>query len=99
MANIREALEKGIATLNVKTNSFVEERKCRAYISTLKNEIKRLKIEIGTKVYEDWKEGEEFFVGLEQLSKSIDEKYQEIKVQEERIRKIKEEEEEALKNN
>lgn len=99
MANIRETLEKGIATLNVKTNSFVEERKCRAYISTLKNEIKRLKIEIGTKVYEDWREGEEFFVGLDQLSRSIDEKYQEIKRQEERICKIKEEEEEALKDN
>ena len=35
MASLKESLSKGITTINVKTNSFMEESKCKTYISTV----------------------------------------------------------------
>ena len=43
MASLKESLSKGITTINVKTNSFMEESKCKTYISTLEKEIQILK--------------------------------------------------------
>ena len=47
MASLKESLSKGITTINVKTNSFMEESKCKTYISTLEKEIQILKQNIG----------------------------------------------------
>ncbi len=35
MDSLKESFTKGIATLNVKTNNFMEESKCKTYISNL----------------------------------------------------------------
>lgn len=39
MATLKESFAKGITALNVKTNNFIEENKCKTYISTLEEEI------------------------------------------------------------
>lgn len=36
MASISDSLTKGITTINVKTTNFMEQSKCKTYISTLK---------------------------------------------------------------
>lgn len=51
MASLKESLSKGITTINVKTSSFMEESKCKTYISTLEKEIQILKQNIGEIVY------------------------------------------------
>lgn len=40
MATIKESFTKGITTLNIKTNRFIEVNKCKTYIATLEEEIK-----------------------------------------------------------
>ena len=36
---LKDSLTKGITAINVKTNNFMEQSKCKTYISTLESEI------------------------------------------------------------
>ncbi|MBS6954858.1 MAG: zinc ribbon domain-containing protein [Enterocloster asparagiformis] len=54
MADIKGSFSKGLTALNVKTTSFLEEKKIQTYIATLTSEIEALQKEIGTIVYEQW---------------------------------------------
>lgn len=96
MENIKRSLTKGITALNVKTNNFMEESKCKTYISTLENEIRELQLTVGKKYYEKWQNGEEDTSELEESLQLIQKKYQEIQAQEERIRQLQQEEEQIL---
>ncbi len=98
MANLKNAFTKGIATINVKTNNFMEETKCKTYITTLENEIKELKFQIGNKVYEKWAVQEEFVEEIEGTLQQIAEKYQEIQTQEARMQQLHKEEQQILGN-
>ena len=57
---IKRIPSKGITTINVKTNSFMEESKCKTYISTLEKEIQILKQNIGETVYAKSVAGESY---------------------------------------
>ena len=92
MAGFKRTLEKGITTLNVKTNNFMEESKCKTYIATLEKEITNLKLSIGNTVYQNWNNNEDAMDGVEGLLQKIREKEQEIIAQEERIKQLSEEE-------
>ena len=96
MANLKESLTKGITAINVKTNTFMEESKCKTYISTLENEIKELKSAIGEKVYANWSSDKEITEDINELLQKIKEKYQEIDVQKERMVQISQEEKQIL---
>ncbi len=39
MVSLKDSFPKGIAAINVKTNTFMEESKCKTYISTLEGEM------------------------------------------------------------
>lgn len=53
MDSLKESLTKGIATINVKTNNFMEESKCKTYISTLeKNRVLLFAKTVGCKTYQ-----------------------------------------------
>ena len=92
MAGLKSTLEKGITTLNVKTNNFMEESKCKTYIATLEKEITNLKLSIGNTVYENWSNDADAMNGVEEQLQKIREKEQEIAAQEERIKQLAEEE-------
>lgn len=99
MDSFKQSITKGITALNVKTNNFMEESKCKTYIVTLQNEIKELKNTIGNQVYENWVNGKEIGAGTEELLAQIKAKTEEIAAQEEKMRQLQEEERQILGNN
>jgi len=96
MATIKESFSKGLTALNVKTNNFMEENKCKTYISTLEGEISDLKLRIGDVVYSKWVAGEDEKAEIEPLLQSIQGKYQEIETQKEKIKQLEEQERQIL---
>lgn len=96
MATIKESFSKGLTALNVKTNNFMEENKCKTYISTLESEIADLKLRIGDVVYAKWVNGEDDRAETEPMLNSIKEKYQEIEGQKEKIKQLEEQEKQIL---
>lgn len=96
MASIKDSFSKGITALNVKTNNFMEENKCKTYIATLENEIHELKLEIGAVVYEKWAEGSPYAEQIEIQLSQIKEKYAEIERQKQKIVQLQVEEQQIL---
>lgn len=96
MEKFKQSLTKGITALNVKTNNFMEESKCKTYISTLEKEILDLKLAVGEKVYEKWTLGESAAEETEEMLKSIQAKYDEIQAQKEKMEKLQQEEQQIL---
>lgn len=92
MANLKESFSKGITALNVKTNNFIEENKCKTYSTTLENEIRDLKIEIGNIIYQKWVADEAYTEDIEPLLGQIKEKYAEIERQKQKIEQMQMEE-------
>ena len=81
MASFRESLSKGLTTINVKTNNFMEESKCKTYISTLEKEIRDLKLNLGDIMYESWLSGQTDETTLQTIMEQIKQKYEEIEQQ------------------
>ena len=96
MATLKDSLNKGLTALNVKTNNFMEQTKCKTYISTLENEIRELKLQIGTIVYEKRINGEIIETSVDDLIEQIHGKHEEINVQQQRIAQIIQEEQNIL---
>ena len=96
MANLKDSLSKGITALNVKTNNFMEENKCKTYMTTLENEIRDLKTEIGNTVYQKWVAGESYTEAIEPTLAQIKEKYMEIDRQKQKIEQLQMEEKQIL---
>lgn len=96
MANIKDSFTRGLTAINVKTNSFMEESKCKTYISTLENEIKDLKMQIGETVYAKSSKGEDYNEPVNELLQKINEKYSEIEAQKEKMVQLQEEEKQIL---
>jgi hypothetical protein len=59
MDSLKGAFSKGLTTLNVKTNNFMEGSKCKTYIATLEKEIQDIKFKIGEVTYNSWIAGED----------------------------------------
>lgn len=96
MANLKDSFSKGITALNVKTNNFMEENKCKTYITTLENEIRDLKTEIGATAYQKWVAGESYVESAEPILAQIKEKYLEIDRQKQKIEQLQMEEKQIL---
>lgn len=76
MAGFMESLNKGLATINVKTSNFMDESKYKTEISTKEKEIACLKSEIGNIVYEN---RDDFSMDMvEDKLNTITEKYEAI---------------------
>ena len=65
MENLKNAISKGIATFNVKTNNMLESNKCKTYIAALEKELAELECTIGKSVYDKWKSGEICIEGMD----------------------------------
>lgn len=96
MASLKESLSKGITAINVKTNSFMEESKCKTYISTLEKEIQTLKMNIGEIVYGKTVTGESYEDAVLEIVREITGKYEEIEQQKKTIEQLAEEQKQIL---
>lgn len=96
MASLKDTFTKGLTTLNVKTNNFMEESKCKTYITTLENEIAGLKQKLGDDIYTSWMNQGDLTAGVEEICKQIQHKYQEIEAQRLKIAQLQEEEKQIL---
>lgn len=96
MGNLKNSFSKGLTAINVKTNNFMEENKCKTYIATLESEIQDLKQMLGQVIYEHWIQGEELTQGIDDILKAIQIKDQEIEEQKEKIRRLQLEEKQIL---
>lgn len=96
MASIKDKFSKGITTINVKTNNFMEQTKINTHISTMESEISELKQQVGEVVYAKWLQNEFEISDIEEILNQIKEKYDEIQNQKERIEQILEEEQQIL---
>ena len=98
MASLKESLSKGITTINVKTNSVMEESKCKTYISTLEKEIQILKQNIGETVYAKSVAGESYEEEVAGMIGQIRGKYEEIEQQKAAIEQLAVQEKQILGN-
>ena len=96
MADIKKTITKGITTLNMKTNNFVEQNKSKTYISTLEEEINDLQHTIGETIYKNWMSGITEIAEVERYLTAISEKEQLIQQQKEYIQKIQLQEQQIL---
>ena len=93
---IKSSFTKGVAALNVKTSVFLETAKIKTHISTLKNEIDSLKIDIGDRVYSSWKENSFDIKSIEDKLFLIEQKYETIEDLNKKINKLQDQEKEVL---
>ena len=98
MDSLKGVLSKGLTTLNVKTNNFMEESKCKTYISTLEKEIKDLKFELGDLMYDTWKNGNDNQSRIEEDMATIKTKEENIEQQKEIMKNLAVEEQQILGN-
>lgn len=96
MATFKDKFSKGLTTINVKTNNFMEQNKINTHISTMESEICDLKQQLGEEVYTKWLQNEFELSDVEEILNKIKEKYAEIEVQKGRIEQIIEEEQQIL---
>ena len=99
MSTIKNTLSKGLTTINVKTNSFMEQNKIKTYISTLENEIVSLKTAIGEKIYTSWINGGIDTTMIASELSAIRAKEEMIMEQRRRLQQIENEEKQILGNN
>lgn len=99
MSGFKQSITKGITTINVRTNNFVEQSKCKTYISTLEEEIRNLQFTIGEAIYNNWEEGVTSIEDVTRYLEEIHEKKQIIREQEERMKEIQLEEQQILGTN
>ena len=96
MASLKDKFTKGLTTINVKTNNFMEQNKINTYITTMEKEIAELKAQVGEAVYRQWTEGKFEIADVEGILNTIKAKYDEIDVQKEKIEQILLEEQQIL---
>lgn len=97
MAGIKDALSKGIATINVKTDNFMELTKSKTHINTMQEECNALYVNIGTAVYQQWQAKDEVSVAeVEPLLLQLKQKMLEIEQEKLKIENLQKIEEEIL---
>lgn len=99
MENLKNAISRGIATFNVKTNNMLEYNKYKTYIAALEKELTELECTIGKSVYDKWKSGEIQIDDINGLFLQVEERHKLIDEQKTLIDRIKKDEERYLGNN
>jgi peptidoglycan hydrolase CwlO-like protein len=68
IGTMKSKINKGITTVSVKTSSSVEKAKLGIYMETVQNDMKKMKQELGCKVYDLWEEDN---FGLEEIQADL----------------------------
>lgn len=74
----KSSLNRGIATISVKTSSSLEKSKLRTHIDSLKSDIQKLYFEIGETAYNKWLNADPDCTALERMFEEIKTKQQTI---------------------
>ena len=96
METLKNKFSKGLTTINVKTNNFMEQNKIHTHISTIESEINSLKIQLAEIVYTRWANGEFDISNVEDILNRIKGRYEDIDIQKEKIEQILFEERQIL---
>ena len=96
MATLKDKFSKGLTTINVKTNTFMEQNKISTHISTLEREISNLKMQLGELVYTKWVQDDFELSLVEEILNTINAKYQEIEIQRNKMEQVSLEEQKIL---
>lgn len=75
---LKSSINRGIATISVKTSSSLEKTKLKTHIDSLKNEIQNLFYEVGKTAYTTWASDDPEYSAVEQLCSQIKQKQQQI---------------------
>lgn len=86
----KSSLNRGIATISVKTSSSLEKSKLRTHIESLKNEIQKLYLEVGEVSFTQWMNHDENSSVLEGLFSEIQAKQNAINELSEELNSIDE---------
>ncbi len=98
MADLKASISKGLTTINVKTSNFMKQNEINTYISTLENEIKDLKFQIGDMMYSAKANGTNCDEDVAKLLDTIQEKYALIDEQNKEKQELAEKEKQILGN-
>ena len=74
----KSTLNRGVATISVKTSSSLEKVKIKTHIESIEKELEHLLFEIGKSAYDIWNNDDNDFSVLEEQFSSIKQKKQEI---------------------
>lgn len=94
--NFKDKFSKGITTINVKTNNFMEENKYKTHISTLESEIKKMTFSLGETVLLNWETNSDALKNVEAICLQIKCKKEEIAELKIKIEELQEEEKRIL---
>ena len=75
---LKSSINRGSATISVKTSSSLEKTKLKTHIDSLKNEIQSLYFEVGQAAYTAWASDDPEYRAVEQLCSQIKQKQQQI---------------------
>lgn len=74
----KSSINRGVATISVKTSSSLEKVKIKTHIESIEKEIEHLKSEIGEKAYEIWEKNEMDFSAIDDKCLIVKQKKEEI---------------------
>lgn len=96
MAGFKETFSKGLTTINVKTNNFMESTTIKTHINTLESECKTLYETIGESVYQQWMKGDFSVESVEAYLMQIKGKQEEILAERGKLEGLQKMEEDIL---
>lgn len=96
MAGFKETVSKGITTINVTTNNFMEATTIKTHISTLESECKALYEAIGETVYDQWLQGEVSTDPIKEQLELLKKKREEIEAELGRLKELQKMKEDIL---
>lgn len=92
----RSSVNRGIATISVKTSSSLEKSKIKTHIDTLSKEIERDFTSVGEAAYQKWTTGETDFSDLSEQFQTIANKRQTVQELTEQLNSIDQRDDQIL---
>ena len=92
----KKTIDKGVATVSVKSNSMLETNKIKVHMNSLTEKMEKKKFELGELVYNIYLDNEPDEEGIRDICEEIKELNEQILERQKEIENIKKEEEEIL---
>lgn len=96
LGKIKESIDRGLVSVSVKSGTYLEIEKLKAKVNHVQDEIRNLKMELGEKLYEQWKNGNVEAAFIDMTCKALQDKEEEIVQYQKQIDKITLEKEKIL---